>query len=79
MEKKYLVKFVAYICVTDVERVINWAEQDWHYERQCDYHSLMLYLYHFEEITTNRITEYMDAFNKLNHDIQIESYEEVQK
>ena len=77
MEKKYFVKMIAYICVTDAERIINWAEQGWEWERNDDYHSLMLYLYHCEEITTNRIEEYVEAFNKLNHDIQIESYVEV--
>ena len=81
MKKKYNFYFEAYICLTETEKIINWAEQGWQFSECCPYHSLMATVYKNVEMEMNPIDaeRYLTAVNAMGGDIRIAKYEEVKE
>ena len=76
---KYEVKFVRHIDLTDVETIINLQAQDWLGFQLSPYYTMMGSVYKYEEVETDSITTYIDAFNTLfvGENISIEGYEVI--
>ena len=76
---KYEVKFVRRISLTDVEAIINLQNQGWLGFQLSPYYTMMGSVYKYEEIETDSIYTYIDAFNTLfvGEYISIEGYEEI--